>query len=404
MKRSLSQLGAAILLTLVPLAGQSTQELTELDRDIARKQGELQRVRSEIRLYEARIARQERAEVDVLNRLFALEERISLASRLIRALGNESQQLTKAINLTQDLIRKSQTEIATLKSKLSERFVHIYKQRRASLLELVLASENWNQATYRAKYLKAAADYDRFLTAKVKSEIARLEAQQQRLARDRARKQEALREREQEETRLRASKTRRRQQIETIKRDRRSAERMLLQKKQAVVALERIITTLEFDREKRSRELAARRRDLDLAVVPDISYYRGKLPWPITGRVTARFGLQRNPRLNTVTENPGIDISAAAGSPVRAVLDGLVTTVTYLRGYGTTVIIDHGKNLYTVYTHLEEITVAEENYVDQGQIIAQVGTDGSLDGAKLHFEVWANQQKQDPGLWLTSRP
>ena len=404
MNRNKPQLWAAVLLTLVPLAGQSSQDLTKLDSDIATKQGELQRVRSEIRLYEARIARQEQAEEDAVNRLFALEERISLAGRLVLALGNESQQLTKAINVTQSLIRKSESEIATLKSKLSERFVHIYKQGRASLLELVLASENWNQVAYRAKYLKAAADYDRFLTARVKAEIAQLEEQQQRLARDRARKQAALREKEQEEARLRTSQTQRRNQIEKIKRDRRSAERMLLEKRQAAVELERIVTTLEFDREKRAKELTALRRDLDLAVVPDISYYIGKLPWPIMGRVTARFGQQRNLRLNTVTENPGIDIRASSGAPVRAVLDGLVTTVTYLRGYGTTVIIDHGKNLYTVYTHLEEITVAEENYVDQGQIIAHVGSEGSLDGAKLHFQVWANQQKQDPGLWLMSLP
>ncbi|MEE9161887.1 MAG: M23 family metallopeptidase, partial [Candidatus Neomarinimicrobiota bacterium] len=122
------------------------------------------------------------------------------------------------------------------------------------------------------------------------------------------------------------------------------------------------------------------------------------------GQVVARFGQQRNRLLNTVTDNPGIDIQAKSGAPVRAVLDGLVTTVTYLRGYGTTVIIDHGKNLYTVYTHLEDVAVAEENYVDQGQVIAQVGGNGSLDGAKLHFEVWANQQKQDPGAWLLNRP
>ncbi len=404
MKRTCPALLIAAAFLPALLAGQSTQELTELDRDIVAKQGELERVRAEIRLYETRIARQEKAEMDALNTLFALEERISLASRLIRALNSESLQLTKAISLTQQLIQKGEAEIVALKKKLSERFVHIYRQRRASLLELVLTSENWNQATYRAKYLKAAADYDRYLTAKVKAEIARLEQQQQRLARDRARKQEALREKELEEARLRASKTQRRKQIDTIKRDRRNAERLLLEKRKAAVDLDRIITTLEFDREKRAKELAEMRKQLDLAVVPDISYYRGKLPWPTAGQVVARFGQQRNRQLNTVTDNPGIDIRAKSGAPVRAVLDGLVTTVTYLRGYGTTVIIDHGKNLYTVYTHLEDVAVAEENYVDQGQVIAQVGGNGSLDGAKLHFEVWANQQKQDPGAWLLNRP
>ncbi|MFB0517239.1 MAG: murein hydrolase activator EnvC, partial [Candidatus Neomarinimicrobiota bacterium] len=389
----------AVVFTLTLAAGQSFQELEELDQQIVAKQGELESLREEIRLYERRIARQEQEEKDALNVLYNLEERISLTSRLIQGLESESRQLTRAINLTQKLIKESEAEIAALKAKLAERFVHVYKQRRASMLELILTSDNWNQATYRAKYLKVAADYDRYLTNKVKQEIERLEGQQRRLSRDRIRKQEALREKEREEVLLRENKVKHKAQITNIKQDRYNNERLLLRKRQAAVDMERIIAGLEFDREKRAEELAEMRRKLDLATVPDITYYKGKLPWPTTGRVVAYFGQQRNPELNTITENPGIDIRTQPGTPVRSVLDGLVTTITYIRGYGTTVIIDHGKDLYTVYTHVEDVAVVEDQYVDQGQLIARVGTDGSLDGSKLHFELWANQQKQDPAAW-----
>jgi len=412
MRFSPGQILLAIVVTLAPLDGQSSQDpspgsgqaLEELDRQIVARQVELEGLRDEIRLYERRIARQEQEEKDALQILFDLEERISLTNRLVKVLETENRQLTRAISMTQELIREGEEEIAALKKKLAARFVHIYKQRRASILELILTSDNWNQAAYRARYLKAAADYDRYLTGKVKEEIRRLEQQRQKLARDRARKREALREKGQEEALLKKNKVERQAQVKKIKQDRRNNERLLLQKKQAAVDLKRIIAGLEFDREKRAKELAEMRRKRDLAVVPDIAYYKGKLPWPTSGRVIARFGQQRNPLLNTVTENPGIDIRTPPDAVVKSVLDGLVTTITYLRGYGTTVIIDHGKDLYTVYALVEEVEVIEGQYVDQGQVIARVGANGGLDDSRLHFELWANQQKMDPAAWLVQLP
>ena len=191
------------------------------------------------------------------------------------------------------------------------------------------------------------------------------------------------------------------QQIIRIKRDRRQDERLLMQRKQAAVEMERIIKSLEFDRERRATELAAIRAAREYEEAPDVSFYKNKLPWPTAGTVVRRFGKIRNPQTGTVTESPGIDISARPGAPVSASLSGLITTITYIRGYGTTVIIDHGQDLYTVYAFVEDVTVSEGQYVDQGEIIAHVGGNDSLEGAKLHFEVWTKQQKQNPEEWLS---
>ncbi len=396
----LTYIGLMLLAGMAPLAGQDSADLQELDTQIETKQGELEKLREEIKLYQRRIAKKELAEQDVLQKLYDIDERISLTSRLVVALGIEIRQLDGGIALTEVLMRREQQEITDLQEKLGARFVHIYKQKRASMLELILTSRNWNQATYRTRYLKVAADYDRYLTTKVKEEIARLEQHQRKLAEDRARKQGLLAEKEREDVSLQGDRRERQKQINRIKRDRRSDERLLVQKRKAAVDLDRIITGLELDREARARELAEMRRERELDTAPDITFYRGKLPWPAVGQITARFGQQRNPILNTVTENTGIDIRARPGAAVSSVLDGLITTITYLRGYGTTLIIDHGKDLYTVYTHLEEVEAIEGQYVDQGQVIAHVGSDGSLDGAKLHFEIWTNRQKQDPEDWL----
>lgn len=393
----------AVVVVTTQLVGQASQELEELDMQIEARQGELESIRNEIRLLNQRITEQEQEERDALTALRNLEERISLADRLRTSLESEAGQLTERINLTQQRITESEAEIDTMKNRLAARFVHVYKQKRASLLELILTSENWNQAAYRAMYLRAAADSDRDLINRILVEIEELHDQQQQLAEDRNRIRESIREKETEDSLLAEIKIERQNQIQSIKQDRQYYERLLLEKEQAAVDLERIITNLEYNRDRRAAELEEIRRERDLASVANIEAYKGKLPWPSRGSVVTSFGQQRNPQLNTVTENPGIDIRTTPDAEVRAVLDGLVTTITYLRGYGTIIIIDHGLGLYTVYALFGDVLVSEGQYVDQEHVIARVGSSNSLEDFRLHFEVWVNQEKMDPMLWLTSR-
>jgi murein DD-endopeptidase MepM/ murein hydrolase activator NlpD len=86
---------------------------------------------------------------------------------------------------------------------------------------------------------------------------------------------------------------------------------------------------------------------------------------------------------------------------VTTVADGEVTTIWWLPGYGNLVIVDHYSGFRTVYAHLSEITVSEGQKVKEGE---QIGASGeALEGARLHFELWKDREKQNPELWL-SRP
>ena len=130
---------------------------------------------------------------------------------------------------------------------------------------------------------------------------------------------------------------------------------------------------------------------------------RGQLPWPADGRVISKFGRQWNPKLKTTTENPGIDIKGKPGSSIRTVLGGVVTTITYIRGYGTTIIVDHGGRFYTVYSHVTNIQTNVDSQVRNGDVIAYMGDTGSINGSKLHFEIWGKGQKLDPEKWLRKK-
>jgi murein DD-endopeptidase MepM/ murein hydrolase activator NlpD len=123
--------------------------------------------------------------------------------------------------------------------------------------------------------------------------------------------------------------------------------------------------------------------------------------WPTQGYVIAHFGRQKHPKWKTITENIGIDIKADFGEEVRAVASGVVTAITWQRGRGNIIIINHMGGYFTVYTHLSQILVQIDEKVQLGQVIGNVGDTGSLQGPILHFEIWKSNRVLDPEDWLS---
>lgn len=130
------------------------------------------------------------------------------------------------------------------------------------------------------------------------------------------------------------------------------------------------------------------------------STLKGELPWPARGSISSRFGKKRHRSLETVTENPGIDLTIAEGNPIRAVAAGQVTTVTWLRGFGNVCIVRHDSDHHTVYARLGEVLVRQDDMIDPSTIIGYPGYDPERDTYGLHFEIWSGKEKQDPLTWL----
>ncbi|MBQ4470526.1 MAG: peptidoglycan DD-metalloendopeptidase family protein [Synergistaceae bacterium] len=128
--------------------------------------------------------------------------------------------------------------------------------------------------------------------------------------------------------------------------------------------------------------------------------YTGALSWPLNGTVTMQYGSRVHPTFKTKIFNSGIDIQAAAGTPVKAAGPGEVLYQGWLRGFGQVVIIDHGGDLSTVYAHLGGTSVREGASVKTGTVIGKVGNTGTDAKYGLHFEVRKNGSAQNPMNYL----
>lgn len=123
--------------------------------------------------------------------------------------------------------------------------------------------------------------------------------------------------------------------------------------------------------------------------------WNGSLAWPVLGELTQQFGPQTGGAFHH-----GLDIADNAGTPIRAAQRGLVISSGWLPIYGFAVIIDHGSGFRTLYAHLHDFAVRSGDLVQQGQVIAHVGSTGNATGPHLHFEVRYDNRSVNPLPYL----
>jgi len=112
------------------------------------------------------------------------------------------------------------------------------------------------------------------------------------------------------------------------------------------------------------------------------------------------FGPRLHPLLGYVRNHDGVDLDAPFGVPIRAAAAGEVVIAGTLGGYGTTVVIDHGDGLGTLYAHASAAVVDPGAEVTKGEIIAYIGSSGLSTGPHLHWEVRLNGVAVDPATYM----
>ena len=118
---------------------------------------------------------------------------------------------------------------------------------------------------------------------------------------------------------------------------------------------------------------------------------------PTRGWLTGAFSSARlHPILHEMRPHDGIDVSAAAGTPIVAPAGGVVARVAREGGYGNILEIDHGNGILTRYAHCARIVVRAGQRVDRGQLIATVGNTGLSVGPHLHYEIHVGGKPVDP--------
>ena len=392
---------AAFVLLFCPLlAHASTQD------ELKKRQQELQTIRDQIRQYETKIKQQQANEKESLDLLDTYDRKGTLLRRLIARLHADEEDLQVKTDATRKGAQVQESQLAFLKKHYASYVTSVYKSGRIHDVELLLSAASINQFYIRTEYLKRFTDQRKNDAKRILKKKLQIEDTQARLQQQLSEEQRLISEKGAEEDRLASLAADRRDVLSQIRKNKRLLQREIERQTRAAKDLEDMITQLiEEDRLKKEKEAEeAHTAKVPEPVPPSGSFeaHRGKLPWPVAeGKIVARFGIQKHPTLKTITQNTGIDILVQSGTPVVAVADGEVSKIWWLPSYGNLIIMNHYNGYRTVYTHLADISVSEGQKVNGGE---EIGTSGeSIDGPRLHFEVWKDRDKQNPELWLSRR-
>jgi len=126
-------------------------------------------------------------------------------------------------------------------------------------------------------------------------------------------------------------------------------------------------------------------------------FWVGQFSNPIDSIVTSQFGNKRLFNGELKSYHSGLDLRAAVGKSVNASERGVVVLAKDLYYTGNSVIIDHGFGIFTLYAHLSEIEVKEDQYVEPGQVIGKAGATGRVSGPHLHWGATVLGVKVNPG-------
>jgi septal ring factor EnvC (AmiA/AmiB activator) len=128
---------------------------------------------------------------------------------------------------------------------------------------------------------------------------------------------------------------------------------------------------------------------------------KGRLRWPVHGRLARRFGSARG---QSGLKWQGVLIAAPEGGPVHAVHQGRVAFADWMRGFGLLLIIDHGGGYMTLYGHNQALYKEVGEWVDSGEVVATAGASGGRNDTGLYFEIRHNGQPVNPVRWCAGDP
>ena len=384
----------AFLLSAIPGLAQSSEE-------------RLSEIEEEIKALNARIAAERGERVEVQSELAAAETRMTeVRAQLADAVGRLDE-VENSIATTEQLLVDISVQIAELKRQLTEiglevrdtrelvrdRAVELYMEGGAGLSSLVFTTADVSEVELGLHYAEEViADSEALINS---LEVLRFQEEQH---------QAAVAARQAETEDLLAGLEARRGVLEDYRAEveaRRAEVTVELDKAQALLArVNRDIAEYEGEisaLEKESDQIAA-----ELAATQSTGGDSpGIIGWPINAPVGSGFGYRVHPIFGTKKLHTGIDLSAGAGTAIKAAESGTVIMARTWGGYGRTVVIDHGGGLSTLYAHQSSILVSEGQPVARGDVIGYVGCTGYCTGPHLHFETREWGTPVDPMKYLS---
>jgi len=383
LEKSFRFIGISLILMLfISLDAYSQQDVSEYQERLAKISQQIEQLR-------LKIEEEEKKESTTLSRLGRIgfnkgliKKEISLYAIQLEKANRELSSLNKSIP---ELEAKLEEETQSIEKIL----ITTYKFGKFNFLQFMLQADNVGTLISENKNLSLLAQYQERIISSYTENLDQLETAEKELQAKKKEVSRLIKNAEKKRKELQAQERQNRALITEIKKNKKlhlqTLEELKVRAQQLLILIEKLL----------KEEIS-----FPINLIP-LYEKKGKLPWPIEGKVTTEFGLQRHPQFKTTTMNNGIEISPRKNYViVRSIHPGKVVYSDYFQGYGNLIIIDHGMSYYTLYGHCSDILVKKGDLAKAEQPIALVGDIGSFEGDSVYFEIRFKTKPLNPLQWL----
>jgi septal ring factor EnvC (AmiA/AmiB activator) len=353
-------------------------------------EAELKAIQSEIAKIREQVS-QDQVETDRLAKeLRAAEVSVGAArGELDRIRSERAQRSARRLELAAEK-RNREAEISKEKSALAGQMRAAYLIGREEPLKLLLNQKDPTRAGRMFAYYSYFGRARAGQIERIEDDVRKIEELDEALEQEEAQLAELEANRRSELAQLEGARTKRGQVLASLK----------AESKTRTAALERL-TREQAGLEKLLKQLRRAIEKFPVDTNDAFARLRGKLAWPVVGKIVAQFGEQRAGGVKW----DGVLVETDRGSPVRSVYHGRVIFADWLPGLGLLTIVDHGQGYLSLYGHNERLFKAVGERVTAGDTIASAGDSGGSSRPELYFEIRKEGRPMDPRPWFkASKP
>lgn len=372
--------------------------------------------------------------------LMTINIKLEKRQDLINTINQEIETINNEIKLNEKQVQQLKQTLEKLKADYAQMILFAQRNQDAyNKIMFLFASENFNQAYARLKYMQQYSEFRKKQAYEIIATQSELISKLKELKNQRHEKNVLLGNEEVEKETLSSEKQEQEKVLTELQKKEKELKITLDKKKRDAIDLQIAIRKLIEAEIKRKAEEAAKAEAAEIAtkkskeesktktpkekttltdakkenlytpvlseaseaLSADFSNNRGKLPWPvIKGVICETYGEHEHPAIKGfMMFNNGVEICANKGSEARAVFEGEVTGIAVSPTGGKLVIIRHGEYL-SVYSNLSDVTVKTGQKIAVKQTIGTLVYNEDEGKTSMNLQIWKGQKTMDPSGWL----
>ena len=403
MKNSFFYISLLFLLTTTSLSfGQTRKEL----------ENRRLKLNKEIKKVNTLLFETEKEKSSALDDLKDLNQKITVRERLIETIELEIAELSKEIKQNEKKLSTYNIELTQLKEDYANMVFKSYKSKsQQSKTMFLLSSKSFYQAYKRIKYMEQYKDFRKKQGEKIIIQAETIEKFNDSLTKKKSVKKRLIGQEQKQKNYIEGDKKSQEDLVSKIKKQeykyKRELQNKIKEEKKVAQKLDKLIKEAIAKANKDKKGTSKKGKLLlnakEKSLKANFEQNKGKLPWPLNGLITRKYGVQPHPTFSGITINStGLHIRGKQGDVAKSVFSGKVLAIHLLSKGRKAVLIQHGDYI-TTYNNLELVYVSKGDTVKTGAELGKIFTDKVTGKTNLVFILYKNDNRLNPSDWIKNK-